>query len=155
VEVVKKKKDSDDESGSEELSGSEEDGEKTKKNKKKAGSDEEEDNTAMKEKEEEKEIRSSKAVSENDGPEIEDMISESQSESSEEEETEQQANEREYIDMAPTEPEVITYKKMRKIAPSKQFDGAKCIFVNYTFENDYNHILAKLVSLFSFMPSTL
>ena len=57
--------------------------------------------------------------------------------------------------MAPTEPEVITFKKMKKIAPSRQFDGAKCIFVNYTYENDYNHILAKLLSLFPFMPNTL
>jgi uncharacterized protein YktA (UPF0223 family) len=57
--------------------------------------------------------------------------------------------------MAPTEPEVISYKKMKKISPSKQFEGAKCIFINFMYENDYNHILAKLLSLFTFMPSTL
>jgi len=97
-----------------------------------------------------------KASNEASEEEEEKELSESEeSEDSEEEETEQQANEREYIDMAPTEPEIITFKKMKKIAPSRQFEGAKCIFVNYTYENDYNHILAKLLSLFPFMPSTL
>jgi hypothetical protein len=44
---------------------------------------------------------------------------------------------------------------MRKLAPSKMVDGAKCIFVNFIYENDYNHILSKFLSLYQYMPSTL
>ena len=103
----------------------------------------------------EAEKKSSQRGSDDESPTKELGSSEEESTESEESETEQQANEREYNDMAPTEPEVITARRMRKLAPSKMIDGAKCLFINFTFENDYNHILAKFISLFALMPSSL
>lgn len=73
----------------------------------------------------------------------------------EEEETMQQQCEKEYIDFAPNEPELYSSKKMKKLSPHKQFENAKVIFVHYQYENGYNHILKKLISLFAYMPPTI
>lgn len=151
MEKKKKKQDSDEESGSVEDSEKKQDEEDEEDDE---DAEEKEDKEDKKSQEEEKEEKGSQEGSEEVEVKKEESLSIT-SEESEEEQTEQQANEREYIDMAPTEPEVITYKKLKKIAPHKQFDGAKCIFVNFTYENDYNHILSKLLSLFQFMPNTL
>ena len=77
------------------------------------------------------------------------------SEDDEEEETQQQSNEREYIEFAPTEPEIMSLKKMRKLSFHKKFDDAKVIFVHYQYEYSYNHLLQKLLSLVPVMPAGL
>lgn len=52
-----------------------------------------------------------------------------------------------YVEYCPTDPEVVSLKKIRKLQFTKQFEKAKILFVNWHFEFSYNHILNKLCCL--------
>ena len=60
-----------------------------------------------------------------------------------------------YLDFSATEPELLSAKKMKKTSVNKNFDHSRVIFVHYQFENGYNHMLKKLISLFTYIPSTI
>lgn len=59
------------------------------------------------------------------------------------------------MELAPTEPELLTGPKLRKCTFNKKFEGAQVLFVNYQYEQNYHHILTKLVSLISILPPAL
>ena len=54
-----------------------------------------------------------------------------------------------------TEPELLPANKIRKHPRLKawNFEDAKIIFVNFQFENSYNHIMTKLISLVAEIPT--
>jgi len=49
----------------------------------------------------------------------------------------------------------MSFKKMKKLSFNKKFGEAKVIFVQYQYENSYNHLLQKLLSLVQVMPQGL
>ena len=46
-------------------------------------------------------------------------------------------------------------KKMKTLRFAKDFHDASVLFANYQYEDDYNHILTKLVSLVPVLPASL
>jgi len=63
-----------------------------------------------------------------------------------------------YIEFAPTEIDMyVNSNKMKKACSEfgKLFSESKALFVNYQYENSYNHMLNKLVSLVSILPETI
>lgn len=54
-----------------------------------------------------------------------------------------------YNEYCPTDPEVISIKKIRKLQFTRQFERARIIMVNWQYDYSYNHILNKLCSLCS------
>ena len=84
---------------------------------------------------------------------------ESNSEHLSQQETQQQMNEQEYIDEAPIPgtdaPELWNIKKMKSLRFAKDFSDVSVMCVHYHFEDDYNHILLKLVGLVPVLPASI
>lgn len=60
-----------------------------------------------------------------------------------------------YQDFTPQDAEIISIKRLKKLDFKKQFEDAQVLFINYQYENSYNHILTKLLSLAAIMPTML
>ena len=63
-----------------------------------------------------------------------------------------------YVELAPTEVDLYAnLPKLRKACSefSKNFGESKALFVNYQYEDGYNHLLSKLISLIMVLPDNL